>query len=583
MTASQKVVVASLIGLALGATALAETEARVTELAGFVGDEQGQPLVGAIVSLFGHNLVLGARTAVTDEDGRFSLGGIPPGLYRLRAYLQGFFPSPFTKVVVEEGMEEVGSILMSLSSTQDEPTVHVEANEERTLAELKWILQHADRNILREEDRWVPVATLESRVDTYEPAFSFSGELGVRAADFEQGLSEFPGAGAGLDARLAYARLFIPTRGDGHWFVSAQLLESALSSWAGRAEYVTGELSGHRVAGGVSYGNYLYGDVQAFRPPEVGLIKGVSTTGTTEWFGSLYASDTFLLGSTSVSTNLSYQHFDYLDTSGYWSPQIEVTRPVLDDATVLRGKVDYHIQAPGGEDIGLLSQVAYADVYGPAPANRGLRAERTARFELGLERQLSQHTRVAVRLFEEDAEAQLVKTFTESVAGFGGGHFRVSNRGDFQTRGFGVSLFQNLGEVEGTVGYTFGRAQSLSDVPGEDALGFASGEDIHDVTTTLATSIERTRTRLHAAYRVIAHPRLAMLRKGFVPGRELDTRFSVQVYQLLPFVGWNGTRWELMVAVRNLFYEDLENSSLLDEFAVVDAPRRVLGGVTVRF
>jgi hypothetical protein len=38
-----------------------------------------------------------------------------------------------------------------------------------------------------------------------------------------------------------------------------------------------------------------------------------------------------------------------------------------------------------------------------------------------------------------------------------------------------------------------------------------------------------------------------------------------------------------MVAVRNLFYDDIERASLLDEFAVIDAPRRVLGGVTVRF
>jgi hypothetical protein len=66
-------------------------------------------------------------------------------------------------------------------------------------------------------------------------------------------------------------------------------------------------------------------------------------------------------------------------------------------------------------------------------------------------------------------------------------------------------------------------------------------------------------------------------------GGNVDSRFSVQVFQLLPFVGWNGTQWELMVAVRNLFYDDIEKASILDELSVVDAPRRVLGGVTVRF
>jgi hypothetical protein len=88
---------------------------------------------------------------------------------------------------------------------------------------------------------------------------------------------------------------------------------------------------------------------------------------------------------------------------------------------------------------------------------------------------------------------------------------------------------------------------------------------------------------LQAAYRLVYHP-------GLMPGvsrspnrSNVDSRFSVQVFQLLPFVGWDGTQWELMVAVRNLFYDDIEQASILDELSVIDAPRRVLGGVTVRF
>ena len=48
-------------------------------------------------------------------------------------------------------------------------------------------------------------------------------------------------------------------------------------------------------------------------------------------------------------------------------------------------------------------------------------------------------------------------------------------------------------------------------------------------------------------------------------------------------MGWNSTQWELMVAVRNLFYEDFENGTFLEEMAVIDSPARVLGGVTVQF
>ena len=54
--------------------------------------------------------------------------------------------------------------------------------------------------------------------------------------------------------------------------------------------------------------------------------------------------------------------------------------------------------------------------------------------------------------------------------------------------------------------------------------------------------------------------------QGFAAGSKLDSRFNIQVYQLLPFVGWDGTSWEVMVAVRNLFYENFESASFLDEF-----------------
>ena len=101
------------------------------------------------------------------------------------------------------------------------------------------------------------------------------------------------------------------------------------------------------------------------------------------------------------------------------------------------------------------------------------------------------------------------------------------------------------------------------------------------MTTVVATSIDRTRTRLQAA--VTSHPTLVPGLEGFATGSTVESRFNFQVYQLLPFAGWNGTQWEVMMAVRNLFYDDIEGASILDEMAVIDAPRRVLGGVSVRF
>jgi len=577
----------------IAALGLAETNsspALSTAFGGLVRDELGQPLGGATVSVFGNSLSRGALTVVTDEEGRFELSGIPPGMYRLRAYLSGFFPSAFARVVVEEGAERVGTILMSLSRLESglsEEGYVDETGEARTVSELRWVIQRQQRNILKENESIVPVADSERWEENpgFDPDFALSGEFGIRAATYDEGLEEFPGAGAGLDARLAYARLFIPGNGDAHWLVSAQLLESALSSWAGRAEYVSSDLGGHRLATGVSYGNFLYGDVGEFRPPEAVLGKGLRDQRSAEWFGSIYASDSFLVGSATFHAGIAFQYFDYLDRASYASPRFEVSYPLgSGERTVLRGVVDRRLQAPGGEDIGLLSQVAYGSVYGPAPARRSLDAESTARFGLGLEHQLNTRTRLAVRVFQENATDQLVRAFLADGVSGGAGHFVVANHGDFRTRGVGVALAQTLGPMEGSVGYTFGRVlgpTAAASSVNSDQL--ASEPEIHDVTTTVGTSFDSTQTRLQAAYRVVYHPGLSLGPESASSGSNVDSRFSVQVFQLLPFVGWNGTQWELMVAVRNLFYDDIEKASILDELSVVDAPRRVLGGVTVRF
>jgi hypothetical protein len=594
MVKTRPAIFSLLVTLGVSAWGLAETpasESLTPTLAGLVSDELGRPLRGATVSVFGKGLARGAMTAVTDESGRFELPEMAPGMYRLRAYLTGFLPSDFARVVIEEGAERVATVLMSLSRLEPgiSDAAHMEeTGDARSVAELRWVIQRQKRNILKDERTPAPAAELQQWEENpgFDPGFSLSGEFGIRAATYDEGLGEFPGAGAGLDARLAYARLFIPAKGDAHWLVSAQLLESALSSWAGRAEYVSSDLRGHRFASGVTYGSFLYGDLGEFRPPDSVLGRGLRDQRSNEWFGSVYASDSFLVGSATVHAGVTFHYFDYLDNSAYASPRLEVSYPLgSSDRTVLKSVVDRRLQAPGGEDIGLLSQVAYSSVYGPVPSQRSLRAESTTRFGFGVEHQISSRTRLAVRLFQENATDQLVRAFLDDGATGGAGHFVVANGGDFRTRGVGVALAQTLGPMEGSVGYTIGKVLAPMRPPASSgpSVAKASEPEIHDVTTTVGTSFDSTQTRLQAAYRVIYHP-------GLTPGipssprrGAVDSRFSVQVFQLLPFVGWNGTQWELMVAVRDLFYDDIDNASILDELSVVDAPRRVLGGVTVRF
>ena len=63
----------------------------------------------------------------------------------------------------------------------------------------------------------------------------------------------------------------------------------------------------------------------------------------------------------------------------------------------------------------------------------------------------------------------------------------------------------------------------------------------------------------------------------------LDTRFDLQVTQTLPFAPFEGSNWELLVALRSLFHEPGQGASIYDELLVVDPPRQLVGGLVVHF
>jgi hypothetical protein len=72
---------------------------------------------------------------------------------------------------------------------------------------------------------------------------------------------------------------------------------------------------------------------------------------------------------------------------------------------------------------------------------------------------------------------------------------------------------------------------------------------------------------------------------GQPPGERpgFDGRFDVQVRQSLPFMNFSNARWEMLLAVHNFFRESSADQSIYDELLVVHPPKRVVGGLTLRF
>jgi hypothetical protein len=100
----------------------------------------------------------------------------------------------------------------------------------------------------------------------------------------------------------------------------------------------------------------------------------------------------------------------------------------------------------------------------------------------------------------------------------------------------------------------------------------------------LETVIDWSDTRVAAFYRLntLVDDRGTVVAVG--PARtSTAARFDLQLTQGLPFLQpLTRADWELLVAVRNMFYE-ASQGGFLDELAVQDPPTRVVGGISVRF
>jgi hypothetical protein len=78
-----------LAGLALALAEPALAQRTTGAISGTVKDASGAVLLGATVSVSGANIV-GTQTALTNEQGFYRIGNLPPGDYQLEFNLKGF-------------------------------------------------------------------------------------------------------------------------------------------------------------------------------------------------------------------------------------------------------------------------------------------------------------------------------------------------------------------------------------------------------------------------------------------------------------------------------------------------------------
>ncbi len=608
------------------APAASSMQARITSgsITGTVLDDSGEALTGAMVSALGATLA----STVTDDGGRFTFNGLPPGEYLLRAHKLGFAASVATLVNVGyspstqrfELRRLAGSTAAVGTAGVAEPPVAARpimaagfdlpagaAAGETTAdadgadhphTESAWRLRHIKRSILKDT---TPLAVVTDS-EGITPNGNLVGRAMVSAASLASSLfTGFPLSGevnflttgavapgallssTAFPRGVAYLALAAPGAG-GDWLIRAAMSQGDLSSWIVAGAFSSRPGRDHDYQFGLTYSTqeYIGGNPAAL----------AAVTDGNRNVGELYAFDRWAIApALTLEYGARFAHYDYLESRGLLSPRLGFTVEA-GDGVRFRAAVAQRMVAPGAEEFLSSSTpgpwLPPERTFAPLRATDALRVERSQSYDVGFEKDLGGAAVLGVSRFHQSVDDQLVTLFglrmpngPRSV-----GHYYVGTAGSVEASGWAVRLDSPAAaRIRGSIHYSLTRARWTG--RGETSVleAFAPAavrpgrEDLHDLTSSLSADISETATRVFVLYK---------LNSGFVrsntmlgePG--LDGRFDVQVNQALP-VTFAGTRWEVLVGLRNLFRDPTDPASVYDELLVVRPPKRLVGGFLVRF
>jgi hypothetical protein len=589
-------------------TTLASAEPGVIE--GKVTDESGKPLDGVVISALGGTTAF----AVSDNTGHYTLKQLPPGPYLVRAHLAGFLAARSTMVNVRPAMRSASSFTLRREGSSNAPRITeaavaavgaapaegtAKANE-RDESELGWRLRHLKRGVLRNasygggalggDDDWFITDSFEfigrafgTSAKATKALFSDMA-LGGQVNLLTTGAFDNPLQLLQLERTngVAFFSVGAPVGTHGDWTVRAAMNQSDLSSWMLAGNYVVTAQVPHRYRFGMSY------SLQRYEGGNTAALMAV--TDTARNVGSVFAYDEWQISRyVTLEYGASYAHYDYLRGPSLFSPRLSTTFSPSKTWRV-RLSASRDVSAPGAEEFLPPSNAEYLPpqrTFSPL-SSAGLRTQSQQNYAFGIERVLN-GAALAVRVFDQRINDQTVTVFglrRDTAASLG--HYYVGAAGDAAVRGVGVTFTHALAaNVRGSVDYSFASADWLAgDAPVEYAVlsrwvpsAVRSQEHIHDITTSLETEIPYSATRVMVLYKL--NDAFAADDRVDAPG--FGARFDVRVTQALPFMNFRASQWEMLVGVRNLFHESLDNTSVYDELLVVRPPKRLIGGLTVKF
>jgi hypothetical protein len=592
---------------------------------GRVLDEQQAPIAGAMVSVIGR----ATATATTGRDGRFTLRELPYGPYILTVHSRGFWRAHGRTIQVVSSKVSVPEILLARADADVENPVEVredastrvpasseapqlagfgstapstsaeETATERSSAstsegETAWRLRHLPRSILKDTSAGGAWSEAESEEYAWAGRHAFgalsavplaffselplSGQFNLMTTDSFDRPGDLFGTGA-APRSIAYIAVNTKAAG-GAWAVQGAMTQGDLASWIVAGSYKSIHSPRHAYELGMSYSTQRY---------DGGNVTALSAIhDNARNVGAVYGADEWTISPRLVvGYGAEYARYDYLGGAGSLSPRVSVTVPL--DSVRLKALVSSRAVVPGAEEFA----PSIAGVWLPPErtfsslaADGRFTQERTRHMQVSIERDLAPGVAVALRGFTQRVDDQLVEIFGVNLPGRPEtplGHYHVGTAGDVHARGWGVAMIQEAGHLRGAIEYTVASASWSPAADGTFLRRVRStlADNVYDLQTWVEATIPQTATRVYAKYRM----------NSAFWGDDLDVptqpnanaRFNVRVHQALPFLRFSNADWEMLLDVRNTFREAFAEASVYDEAFAIRAPKRVVGGLLVKF
>ncbi|MBM42302.1 MAG: hypothetical protein CL483_10310 [Acidobacteria bacterium] len=587
------------------------TAAVVTgEIVGAVTDVAGEPLSGALVSVFGPS---GAELARSNRDGGFSLLSLIPGSYLVQVHRTGYAASrrelvqvaPGPPVVLPVTLSQASKVSAALLAGAALPTraigVRDEAEDEADTedvvgttaphdhSERAWRLRRARRSVLKDvsasgflgdTDNAGHMAMARNLGPTPLERIPLRAEVNLLTRSSFESPSLFD-VGQPRPAGIANLSVGAPVWG-GDWSAQGAMTTGDVSSWVVAGEWIADSDTPHQLGLDVSYGRQQYYG---------GNPAALTVASESRYAASFGVSDRWTLSPTlTAELGARYATYGYLQERGLFSPRAALDYEFTQGIR-LRIAGSREVTAPGAEEflppVDSELWLPPERTFAALSPEYGLHAQVTRHFDIGIEGDVTDGYVVGVRRFYQDVTDQMATLFGVDELGVAPtGHYYLARAGGVMSRGWILSVRREFGDrINGSIDYAMADAfWAQSSVDTELGLAVPGAirpptEWFHDLSATVQAVIPETSTSIYVRCRVSG---------GFVPTEPgdadgMEPRFDIRVRQELPFSPLDTGRWEALVAVRSLFFGPQSAASMFDELLVTRPPKQVVGGLVVHF